>query len=179
MALGQIAPAVNAFFTAKAAAGSVFEVIDRKPLIDGLSDFGEKPSHRPEGNIELRDVYFAYPTRPQITVCDSYNLNIKAGESLALCGPSGSGKSTVMALLLRFYDPQSGQIFLDDKDIRTLNVRWLRSVQGYVGQEPVLFAGTIGDNISFGIDRFVEGELDEATVQVCANICMNVWFSLV
>ena len=156
MALGQIAPAVGAFFTAKAAAASVYEVINRKPLIDGLSDTGTKPEQRPAGGIELRDVVFSYPSRPGIMVCRGYNLNIKPGESLALCGPSGAGKSTIMNLLLRFYDPLEGQVMMDGVDIKQLNVRWLRNALGYVGQEPVLFSGTIADNIAYGVDKSVD-----------------------
>lgn len=165
MALGQIAPAIGAFFTAKAAAASVLEVVNRKPLIDGLSDAGQKPTGRPRGAIELRDVNFAYPSRPNIHVCNGYNLAIQAGESVALCGPSGAGKSTIMNLLLRFYDPQSGQVLLDGINIKDLNVRWLRHALGYVGQEPTLFAGTVADNIAYGIDRSVEVDIDDGALR--------------
>lgn len=75
------------------------------------------------------------------------------GQMVALVGASGSGKSTIIQLLLRFYDPLAGQILLDGRDIRTLNVRWLRARLGYVGQEPVLFAGSVGDNIAYGLDE--------------------------
>ena len=160
MALGQISPAASAFFTAKAAAAAVYEVINRKPLIDGLSDTGAKPDARPAGGIELREVVFAYPSRPSIMVCRGYNLVIKPGESLALCGPSGAGKSTIMNLLLRFYDPIEGSVMMDGVDIKTLNVRWLRNALGYVGQEPVLFSGTIADNIAYGVDTSVDDGQD-------------------
>ena len=165
MALGQVAPPVGAVFSAAAAAADVFKVIDRVPLIDGLSDAGLKPAGRPTGALELRGVNFAYPSRPNITVCRDYTLAVKRGESLALCGPSGAGKSTIMALLLRFYDPQSGAVTLDGNDVRDLNVRWLRHAMGYVGQEPVLFAGTVAENIAYGLDSSVEGELDPSALQ--------------
>ena len=84
---------------------------------------------------------------------------------MAFCGASGAGKSTVINLLLRFYDPQGGGITLDGKDIRSLNVRWLRSQIGYVGQEPVLFSGSILDNIAYGIDKNVDGDVDPATIR--------------
>ena len=128
------------------------ETINRKPLIDGFSEEGDKPAGRAKGAVSLQDVVFSYPSRPNILVCDGYNLEIEAGQTVALCGASGAGKSTIINLLLRFYDPSAGVVKLDGTDIRTLNVRWLRAQMGYVGQEPVLFAGTILDNIAYGID---------------------------
>lgn len=83
---------MSSFTTARAAIGEVFEIIDRKPLIDGLSDEGIKPSTAATGIISLKDLCFAYPTRPDILVCNQYNLQIEAGETVALVGSSGSGK---------------------------------------------------------------------------------------
>ena len=114
------------------------------------------------GAIELRDVCFFYPTRPEHWVCQSYSLSVSPGQVVALCGPSGSGKSTVIALLERFYDPQQGAVLLDGIDIRTLNVRWLRQQLGLVGQEPVLFMGTIRENIAYGKPDATEAEIQEA-----------------
>ena len=124
---------------------------------------------RISGEIIFRDVQFAYPTRPDIMVCKGYQLNINAGDTVALVGASGCGKvsnpqfislssdksviqSTIINLLLRFYDHLSGVITLDGFDIKTLNIKWLRSQIGYVGQEPVLFAGTIAENIASGLN---------------------------
>ena len=73
-----------------------------------------------------------------------------AGKTLALVGPSGCGKSTVMSLIVRFYDPLSGGLFLDGTDLKNLNIRWLRSQIGIVSQEPVLFDASIADNIRYG-----------------------------
>ena len=132
----------------------IYTVVDesRASPIDGLSLEGVKPTEKARGRIELKDVTFAYPTRPDIDVCSGYNLTVEPGELVALVGASGSGKSTIMSLLLRFYDPREGQVLLDGVDIKSLNVRWLRSQIGYVGQEPVLFQGTIAENICYGID---------------------------
>ena len=84
-------PPLNSFVTAKVAAGSMLEIIERKPLIDGLSTIGEIPLIRPKGLIEINQVMFAYPARPDISVCNNYNLIINPGETVALCGPSGAG----------------------------------------------------------------------------------------
>jgi ATP-binding cassette, subfamily B (MDR/TAP), member 1 len=100
------------------------------------------------GNIRLQDVRFAYPSRPEAIVFDGLTLDIPAGKTVALCGASGGGKSSVVQLIERFYDPQKGSIRLDGKDIRTLNVNWLRSQIGLVSQEPKLFAMSIFDNVS-------------------------------
>eukprot|EP01040_Poterioochromonas_malhamensis_P002792 gene2792-2974_t len=151
IALGQVAPPLTSFAAARAAVASILDVVNRKPLIDGLSDEGTKPEGRVSGEVILRDVNFAYPTRTDVVVCKDYQLTIRPGETVALVGPSGCGKSTIINLLLRFYDPQSGVITLDGHNIKELNIKWLRSQIGYVGQEPILFAGTIADNIAYGL----------------------------
>ncbi|EOD40092.1 putative ABC transporter, partial [Emiliania huxleyi CCMP1516] len=98
-----------------------------------------------------------------------YSLEIAAGQVVALCGPSGSGKSTIIGLLQRFYDPQAGTLMLDGVDIRTLNLRWLRQQIGVVGQEPVLFEGTVAENIGYGREGATEGEIEEAAQQANAH----------
>ena len=159
MGMGQIAPPMSCFFEAKASAKPMLDIINRKPLIDGLSDEGLKPNEKPKGKISIDSVVFAYPSRPQFDVCKGYNLEIESGETVALVGASGSGKSTVINLLLRFYDPQQGEIRLDGINIRDLNIRWLRANIGYVGQEPVLFSGTIAENIAYGLDATLYDEV--------------------
>jgi len=155
MALGQASPTVSAFISALAAADQMIELHKRTPAIDSLSTKGYIPENALEGSIEIRNVEFRYPTRPDIPVCSDCSLSIKPGEVVALCGPSGSGKSTIANLVMRFYDPAEGVVFIDGKDCREYNVRWLRSQIGYVGQEPFLFSGTIEDNIADGLDAEV------------------------
>eukprot|EP00027_Filamoeba_sp_ATCC50430_P010288 CAMPEP_0168548552 /NCGR_PEP_ID=MMETSP0413-20121227/4624_1 /TAXON_ID=136452 /ORGANISM="Filamoeba nolandi, Strain NC-AS-23-1" /LENGTH=481 /DNA_ID=CAMNT_0008578867 /DNA_START=143 /DNA_END=1584 /DNA_ORIENTATION=- len=149
--LGQAGPNMEAIAKARGAAYTIFQTIDRTPAIDASSDNGERIKDF-KGNIELKEVHFKYPTRQEVDVFAGVNITVKAGQKIALVGKSGCGKSSVVALLQRFYDAGAGEVLLDGKDIKTLNVKWLRQQFGYVGQEPVLFSGTIGDNISFGQD---------------------------
>ncbi|KAL1496847.1 hypothetical protein AB1Y20_014433 [Prymnesium parvum] len=134
---------------ANSAAVELFERLDRKSKRDPLSEDGEMlPEVR--GHLECKDVHFAYPTRPAFLICKGYNLKIAAGQVCAFAGPSGSGKSTMIALLQRFYDPVAGQVLLDGYNITSLNLAWLRQQLGLVGQEPVLFNGTVAENIANG-----------------------------
>lgn len=134
--------------TAQQAAVQLFALIDRQSDCDPSGDGGFIPTVEPRGRIELRDVHFAYPTRPQHPVCRGWSLLVRGGERAALCGPSGGGKSTIVALLERFYEPATGHLTLDGVQLRHLNVRWLRAQIGLVGQEPVLFAGDVHTNIA-------------------------------
>ncbi|EDR22660.1 multidrug resistance protein, putative [Entamoeba dispar SAW760] len=127
-------------------AGDVLTVI---PDIDCQSTVGECPNEC-NGNIKFEDVQFVYPTRPSHQVLKGLDLEIKKGETIALVGTSGCGKSTTIQLIQRNYDPNSGKITIDGKDIRELNIKWLRNQIGLVGQEPILFAGTIRENIILG-----------------------------
>jgi len=102
------------------------------------------------GGVSFRNVHFAYPTRPDTPVLAGLSLEVPPGSSLALVGPSGCGKSTVGALLTRLYDPGSGSVLLDGRDIRELDPAWLRSVCAVVPQEPALFATSVAANIRYG-----------------------------
>jgi ATP-binding cassette, subfamily B (MDR/TAP), member 1 len=101
-------------------------VIDRNSLIDPSVRKGTMPTTSPEGTIELKDVTFAYPTRPDIAVFTRFSLVIPSGKITALVGESGSGKSTIVNLVERFYDVQEGVVLLDGVDIRTFDLQWLR-----------------------------------------------------
>ena len=149
-------------------AGALGDILQRVSPIDGFSEEGLKPA-AVAGDIEVRDVKFAYPSATEHYVCKGYSLTIAAGQTVALCGPSGSGKSTIIALLERFYDPQEGAILLDGVDIKTLNVKWLRSQLGLVGQEPVLFQGTVAENIGYGKEGCSQAEIEEAAKMANAH----------
>lgn len=129
-----------------------------KYVIDSSSDAGLKPTSV-DGEIMFDNVTFSYPTRPENNVFNGMSLTIKAGQTVALVGPSGGGKSTTVSLLERFYDPTSGSIMLDGKDLKDLNVQWLRDQIGLVSQEPVLFARSIRENIAYGLPGATDDQI--------------------
>ncbi|PQQ20746.1 hypothetical protein Pyn_26342 [Prunus yedoensis var. nudiflora] len=144
---------------AKNAAASIFAIIDRKSKIDPSDESGVKLDNV-KGEIELRHVSFKYPSRPDIQIFQDLSLTIHCGNTVALVGESGSGKSTVVALLQRFYDPDSGHITLDGIELKRFQLKWLRQQMGLVSQEPVLFNDTIRANIAYGKD----GDATEAEI---------------
>jgi len=129
------------------AATRLFELQDRTATISPTKGDMVKSAR---GNIEFDNVKFAYPTRPAVTIFEDLTFTIPQGSNVAIVAPSGAGKSTVASLLLRFYNPDSGTIKINGKDITQMNAKQLRRRIGYVGQEPVLFSGTIAQNIAYG-----------------------------
>lgn len=114
------------------------------------------------GKIELKKVDFAYPSRPEILVLRQFSLEVKAGTSIGLVGKSGCGKSTVIGLIQRFYDVQRGSVKVDGVDIRELQVKCYRRYMALVSQEPVIYSGSIKENIMFGKLDASESEVVEA-----------------
>ncbi|KAF6134426.1 hypothetical protein GIB67_030629 [Kingdonia uniflora] len=162
IALGQSAPSMAAFAKAKVAAAKIYRIIDHKPSIDRNAESGSELSTI-AGDIELKNIDFSYPSRPDVRILNNFSLNVPSGKTIALVGSSGSGKSTIVSLIERFYDPTSGQVMLDGQDIKTLKLRWLRQQIGLVSQEPALFATTITENILFGRPDASQIEIEEAT----------------
>jgi ATP-binding cassette, subfamily B (MDR/TAP), member 1 len=128
------------------------------PLIRS-KDNALKPGEA-SGVIEFVNVSFAYPKAKKSKILDHLSMKIDCNHS-AIVGNSGCGKSTIFQLLMRFYDPDEGAILLDGIDLRDLDLEWLRSQIGYVGQEPVLFAASIKDNLSMSKVNASDEELDE------------------
>ena len=159
--LGQSSPCLNAFASGQAAAYKMFETIRRKPLIDAYDTVGTVLEDL-RGEIELKDVRFKYPARPDVQIFSGFSLHVPSGSTAALVGQSGSGKSTVISLLERFYDPDSGQVLIDGVDLKTLKLKWIREKIGLVSQEPVLFATTIRENIAYGKENATEDEIKTA-----------------
>eukprot|EP01018_Ginkgo_biloba_P000879 Gb_01718 [translate_table: standard] len=141
----------------KVAVNSVFKMLDRKSKIDPTNTSGATLVNV-NGEIEFRHVSFKYPTRPDVQIFQDLSLFVHSGKTVALVGESGSGKSTVISLLERFYDPDSGHIFLDGVDIQKLQVKWLRQKIGLVSQEPILFNDTIRANIAYGREGIISDE---------------------
>lgn len=106
-ALGQSAPSMAAFAKARVAAAKIFRVIDHKPNIDRNSKTGLELDSV-SGQVEIKNVDFSYPSRPDVRILNNFSLSVPAGKTIALVGSSGSGKSTVVSLIERFYDPTSG-----------------------------------------------------------------------
>lgn len=134
-------------------------------IIDVQDHLGDAPNAREvehvKGNVQFKDVKFTYEQRKR-PVLDCINLEVKAGQTLAVVGPSGSGKTTLMALLMRFYDPENGEVLLDNVDLRTVKQRTLRKNIGTVLQDPLLFNDTIRDNIAYGKPEASREEVERA-----------------
>ncbi|OAA58748.1 ATP-binding cassette multidrug transport protein ATRC [Cordyceps fumosorosea ARSEF 2679] len=150
ISLTNLAPYLIEFTRAATGASQMFALIDRKSSIDSFSEAGEKPTET-QGDIQIDNVTFAYPTRPDTVVLNDFSLHIPAGKVTALVGQSGSGKSTIVGLIERWYDPLSGSIKLDGRPITDLNLNWLRKNVRLVQQEPILFQGSVYDNIANGL----------------------------
>ncbi|CAN0888665.1 ABC transporter B family member 21 [Linum grandiflorum] len=149
MSLGQASPSLSAFAAGQAAAYKMFETINRKPEIDAYDPRG-KVMEDVRGDIELKDVYFSYPARPDEQIFNGFSLYIENGTTVALVGQSGSGKSTVISLIERFYDPHAGEVLIDGINLKELQLKWIRGKIGLVSQEPALFTSSIKDNIAYG-----------------------------
>ncbi|XP_077251466.1 ABC transporter B family member 4-like [Tasmannia lanceolata] len=159
--LGSTSPCISAFAAGQAAAFKMFETIERKPEIDAYATSGRKLGDI-RGDIELRDVYFTYPARPDEQIFTGFSLSISSGTTAALVGQSGSGKSTVISLIERFYDPLAGEVLIDGINLKEFQLRWIREKIGLVSQEPVLFSCSIKENIAYGKDGATLEEITAA-----------------
>ncbi|KPI88871.1 putative ATP-binding cassette protein subfamily B member 2 [Leptomonas seymouri] len=147
MGLGQVLPALLSFVEARTAAHPIFDTIDRVPDINTCVNGADAVFN---DRIELRDVEFAYPSRPEQTIFRGLSVTIMKGQKIAFSGSTGCGKSTIIALLQRFYDPQEGSVLVDGTDIRDIHLKSWRRRIGIVSQEPNLFSGTVFENVRMG-----------------------------
>ena len=141
---------------ARGASERVFQLIDEPSEPSGTETLTD-----PDGRLTFDNVFFAYPSRPDVVVLDAVTFTVQPGEVVALVGPSGSGKTTVAALVLRFYDPTTGIVSVDGRDLRRLSTSSWREQVGVVSQEPVLFSTTIAENVRYGRPSATDEELEE------------------
>nr|WP_262136275.1 ABC transporter transmembrane domain-containing protein [Pseudomonas sp. Marseille-Q5117] len=161
-AFGTLSEVIGELQRAAGAAERIAELLRSENIIQPPTSGLVTLPARVKGELELRDVRFSYPSRPQSYAVDGLNLTVRAGETLALVGPSGAGKSTVYDLLLRFYDPREGQIFLDGVPLTSLDPLDLRRCFALVSQTPALFFGSVEDNIRYGCPTATLEQVKEA-----------------
>ncbi len=134
---------------AAGASERIAEILDERPAIQAPANPVSLPV-KPIGSVVFENVTFSYPARPDTQATNGLSFSVKPGETVAIVGPSGAGKSTLYALLLRFYDPQQGQILVDGVDIKTVDPKALRQRMALVSQDVTIFAATARENIAFG-----------------------------
>uniref|UniRef100_A0A8C9SW04 Antigen peptide transporter 1 n=1 Tax=Scleropages formosus TaxID=113540 RepID=A0A8C9SW04_SCLFO len=140
------------------ASEKIFEYVDRQPQVPPEGSLAPKVLR---GNVHMKNITFAYPKRPDTPVLKGFSLELKPGEVTALVGPSGAGKSTCVSLLERFYQPQDGEILLDEQPLYSYQNQYLHDKIAVVSQEPVLFARSVRENIKYGR----EGATDEEMIR--------------
>ncbi|KAJ1721284.1 hypothetical protein LPJ53_004180 [Coemansia erecta] len=143
---------------ARAAVGRVLEITQLPPATPA----GGVRLSEVRGHVRFMDVDFAYPSRPDARVLRRFNLDVPAGQVVALCGASGAGKSTVASLVERFYEPSAGEIWLDACPLKRLDAGWLRGQIGFIPQEPVLFSTTIRENLRMARPSATDAQIEEA-----------------
>jgi ATP-binding cassette subfamily B protein len=166
-AVGSISEVLGELQRAAGAAERTVELLSAPSQI--VSPAHPKSLLNVSGHIEIEQLCFAYPSRPDVLALNNLSLTIKPGEMLALVGPSGAGKSTLLDLLLRFYDPQFGCIKLEGIDIRRLEITALRASFALVSQNPILFYGTISDNLRYARQDATDAEVEMAAKAAYAH----------
>ncbi|MCE3229678.1 MAG: multidrug transporter ATP-binding protein [Bacteroidetes bacterium] len=160
--LGGLPEQIASIQRALGATDRVFELIDGD--IENIDLVQENlPAKHSKGEIEFKDVSFNYPSRPDFEVLKSISFKAMSGETVALVGSSGSGKSTIASLVLRFYDPQKGNIVIDGINSKDISLTELRKQIALVPQDVILFAGSIKDNIAYGKPNATDAEIEEAS----------------
>ncbi len=171
MVAGAVAALTEIWGELQRAAGATERLVELLGAADSVQD-PVQPSSLPAqvaGEIAFENVKFSYPARPSIAALDGVSLTVKPGETVALVGPSGAGKTTIIQLLLRFYDPQSGAIKLDNIDLKTLDRAAFRKHIALVPQDPVIFADTARENIRFGRPDATDAEVIAAAKAAAAH----------
>jgi ATP-binding cassette, subfamily B, bacterial len=144
------------------------QLLDARPAIADPPQPLELPP-RVRGAIRFDHVSFHYPSRPGTAALDNFSLEVKPGETVAIVGPSGAGKSTTFQLLLRFYDPETGRVSIDDRRLTDLRLKEIRAQVGLVPQETMLFAASARENIRYGRPDASDAEIEAAAVAAAAD----------
>ncbi|MGZ9669168.1 ABC transporter transmembrane domain-containing protein [Pseudomonas sp. GNP014] len=161
-AIGTLSEVIGELQRAAGAAERIAELLSSQNIIQPPTTGLVTLPERVKGELQLQDVRFSYPSRPESYAVNGLNLTIRAGETLALVGPSGAGKSTVYDLLLRFYDPIEGRILIDGVPLTSLDPLDLRRNFALVSQSPALFFGSVEDNIRYGCPGATLEQVKEA-----------------
>ena len=172
MSIGSIAPNLKIIQEAAVASSDYFTLVERKPQIDETHSTYKPPRENIQGRIEFKDITFIYPSDPnKRKILEGLNLVIEPGKKVALVGESGCGKSTTVNLIERLYEAHSGQVLIDGVDIKEYDLHYLRSMIGYVQQEPVLFNKPIKDNLIFGREEDIKliGDPTKLMKEACAE----------
>ncbi|KAJ2809849.1 hypothetical protein H4S07_003023, partial [Coemansia furcata] len=167
MAIGLLAQFSPMISKGAVASRGIYKTLNRKSLIDNMDASGSSPE-KFEGNVEFKDVKFSYPLRPDTKILKGISFEALTGKSVALVGASGSGKSTSILLAQRLYDASSGSVSVEGISVRDWSITSLRDHMAIVGQEPILFNYTIGENIAYGKHDATQQEIEEAAKE--ANI---------
>ena len=173
---GMMAPNISIIQEACIAASDYFTLVDRKPIIDESESNYRPDRNSVRGRIEFKNINFIYPSdENNRKILDDLNLVIEPGQKVALVGESGCGKSTTVNLIERLYEPTSGEVLLDGVNIKKYDLQYLRTLIGYVQQEPVLFNSPIKYNIIFGRQELIKNEFGNDTDTLIRNACKEAY----
>ena len=176
MSIGIIAPNIMIIQEACVASSDYFTLLDRIPKIDFSNSTYKPPRDSVKGKIEFKNITFIYPSdEKKKKILSGLNLLFEPGKKVALVGESGCGKSTTVNLIERLYDTTEGEVLIDDVDVKKYNIEYLRSLIGYVQQEPVLFNRSIRDNLIFGREEMIKAEFTEKADDLIKAACEEAY----
>ena len=170
MGIGLTAPNIKVIQESCTATSDYFTLYEREPQMDFSQSVERPPRDQITGRIEMKNIKFVYPSDPnKRVILEGLNLTFEPGKKVALVGESGCGKSTTVNLIERLYEATDGEILIDGLDIKRYDIKYLRSLIGYVQQEPVLFNKSIRENLIFGREEQIKelGDIDDLIQNAC------------